>query len=129
MSVVAVDGEAVQPADADSIELSAGQRYDVVITAKDNNSENYAINSQQVGSSFSNTGTLKYSDKASLQSRRAAAALSTSSLDDISLIPADNQGLLEPVSETIELNVHNIRTKAGPRYVSSFSTQCSLILS
>ncbi|KAF2096240.1 conidial pigment biosynthesis oxidase Abr1/brown 1 [Rhizodiscina lignyota] len=115
MSVVAVDGAPVKPANAEAIEIGAGQRYDVVITAKTTTNENYGIYSRMIDSLLSNTATLKYTDKPLLPLARIPATLPGVPIDDMTLVPTDNQPLLEPVTETIELDVHYIETKAGPR--------------
>jgi iron transport multicopper oxidase len=118
MSIVAVDGQAVEPTNTQSITIGPGQRYDVVITAKTTDNQNYGIYSRLVESPLlSNTGTLKYTDSSVLPIAKIPSVLPSTSINDMDLKPTDNQLLLEPVTETIEMDVHYIDTDDGPRYV------------
>lgn len=121
MLIVAADGQQVKPYSTDSVTIGAGQRYDVIITTKEDNSKNYAIYSRMVDQALSNTGTLRYtgpsgpskrrslshgSRRTSGQGRKQYPKTSNSFFDDMKLVPADEQPLLEPVDHTITYNIH-----------------------
>lgn len=114
MTIVAVDGAKVNPKIANVISISAGQRYDVIITAMETASRNYRIESKMVDSMKSNTGTLKYTERAELISI-PMVNLPPINFNDIMLSNGMGQELLGPVTRTVELQVHEIRTDAGPR--------------
>jgi FtsP/CotA-like multicopper oxidase with cupredoxin domain len=115
MSIVAVDGAPVHPTDTSSITLGAGQRYDVVITAKHSANRNYRITSKMVDSLKSTTGTLKYTKASRPFNILPQIQLAALNFDDIYLRPTSGQPLLSPVSRTVYLSASEIRTDLGPR--------------
>ncbi|OCK83102.1 multicopper oxidase [Lepidopterella palustris CBS 459.81] len=112
MSVVAVDGVQVVPVVTDTIEVSAGQRMDVIITGLMNATKNYAFVASMDPDMFDSVpdtlnlnsdGVLVYNPKFA-----APAPLRQedyTALDDIGLIPLDGQPILGAPDQTITLAI------------------------
>ncbi|KAK3062815.1 hypothetical protein LTS18_003301 [Coniosporium uncinatum] len=114
MQITALDGIPCEPYTTSAITLAAGQRYDVVITAKSNPSQNYAIFSKMVGTGLSNTGTLSYSSKYGNAKRPSNSP--SISLNDLNIKPKDAQSIIGPVDHRIYMEVkYSDRSVIGRR--------------
>ncbi|ORY19189.1 Cupredoxin [Clohesyomyces aquaticus] len=114
MEVVAIDGVPVKATKTDVIQVSAAQRYDVVITGLANPKKNYAFVSQFDPDMFdtlpadlvmTNDGILEYDSKFGKPAPIRKDAFDTF-LDDFGLVPADGMPLLGKPDKTVTLNVN-----------------------
>ncbi|KAI9873854.1 MAG: hypothetical protein M1830_010520 [Pleopsidium flavum] len=112
MKIVEIDGVYTEPQDADTILVTAAQRYSVLIQAHNNTQENFAFlssmnpemfDSVPPGLNLNVSGFLVYDDKKALPS--TPLSLPTfNAYDDFGLVPQDHQALLGPVDHTVTLN-------------------------
>ncbi|KAK8229337.1 conidial pigment biosynthesis oxidase Abr1/brown 1 [Phyllosticta capitalensis] len=100
--VVAIDGVPVKPTTWKVIKITPGQRYDIVITGKDNGSGSYAFNTQQAIIGLQNTGILSYNGNSSAP--RSFTLDQSLAGDDFTLQPTTGERILEPVDQTITLD-------------------------
>ncbi|KAF2436801.1 hypothetical protein EJ08DRAFT_623128 [Tothia fuscella] len=109
MTIVAIDGFPTKPKDASAIVISAGQRYDVLITGKANVTKDYTITSEMLDSNMTRTGFLKYisnsTNPSSKQQKQNYKRATVVPIDDFILEPADGQPLLTGVDKSITLPV------------------------
>lgn len=118
ITVIEVDGVQTQPQEAGMLYIAAGQRYSFLLKtkAKEDATKNFPIISRMDTGSFSKhvpwpsdldaRAWLQYDEKAAFPpSDPLEAAESTFALDDMVLIPLDEEPLLEPVDRTIPLNI------------------------
>ncbi|ORY09597.1 iron transport multicopper oxidase [Clohesyomyces aquaticus] len=113
MQVVAVDGVQVHSAPTDTILISAAQRYDVIITGlADPQKKNYAFVASFDPDMFdyvpttlnmNNDGILQY-DPTFAKPAPIRQDTFTGVLDDITLVPYDNQAIFGTPDQTITLN-------------------------
>jgi FtsP/CotA-like multicopper oxidase with cupredoxin domain len=103
MTIVAIDGAATVPTSAESITISCGQRYDVIIQGKGNPTRNYAIRSYQADSNLQANGQLRYN--ADWDQPPTMNSTSATSIDDFIIKPQDGKQLLQPVDRTVTLPV------------------------
>ncbi|KAF2455514.1 Cupredoxin [Lineolata rhizophorae] len=132
VTVVAIDGIPVEPAQTTSIRLSAGQRYDVLLHTKSNPTRNYALISrmdrlelQSRGQQpppdatelYTNHGIVSYSAEFPDPSPLSPNETNFRPLNDMDLVPADGEELLGPVDEHITLTTSfTNRAGVGPRF-------------
>ncbi|KAF2140132.1 multicopper oxidase [Aplosporella prunicola CBS 121167] len=106
MTVVEVDSVPVNPQTLQTLTITPGQRYNIVITGLANASRNYAFTTKMDVLGYENHGILRYSD--------AWADPAPHSIDTYNrgeeqqFIPADGEPLLGPVAQTITLDVNNV---------------------
>ncbi|KAI9831832.1 MAG: hypothetical protein M1826_002864 [Phylliscum demangeonii] len=123
MTIVEVDGVYTQPAEADMLYLTSGQRCSFLITAKENADRNLAFVTRMDREMFdkapdgledSATGWLVYD---SAKARPSPAARDTlRPFDDIGLVPYDQAPLLAHVDRSITLNVGMNNLGDGAKY-------------
>jgi iron transport multicopper oxidase len=112
MTIIAIDGVYVEKQEADSIYLTAAQRYDVLITAKSTGEKNYGFVSSMDLTMFDPSaippnikpncyGTLVYDHQKPLGLQPNLAPFTP--VHDVGLVPYDRQPLLRPVDLTITL--------------------------
>ncbi|OCK79663.1 multicopper oxidase [Lepidopterella palustris CBS 459.81] len=120
MIVVGIDGVEVYPETTDAITICAGQRYNVVIVGQSNPSNSFSylvkMSTTMLTTIPSNMktevqGTISYTIdnilKPLISSSFSNSTLSDSTtLDDMTLKPLDNQLLLNPVGQSIDLYVN-----------------------
>lgn len=112
MKIVEIDGVYTEPQAADTILVTAAQRYSVLIQARNDTKHNFGFLSSMDPMMFDSvppglnpnaSGFLVYDDKKPLPS--APLSLPTfNATDDFGLIPADHQALLGPVDHVITMN-------------------------
>lgn len=121
MTIVEVDGVFVQPYDVQQLFVGVAQRYSVVIQAKADASQNYAIVASMDSDMFASylmppgmntnvTGWLVYDAAKALP---APPSLQIQPFDDSVLIPADQVPLMDPPSQTIYLTASFGANEAG----------------
>jgi len=115
MQITALDGIPCEPYTISALTIAAGQRYDVVITAKSDPSQNYAIYSKMVGTRLSNTGVLSYDSKYGDVERPSRGP--SVSLDDLSIKPKDGQSIIGPVDHRIYMEVKYSDTPIAGRRI------------
>ena len=112
MTVVAVDGVQVIPTDTQTIRLTAGQRYDVIVTGIQNPTRNFAILTQMDEAMFGGptadsvtlaNGVLQYDPSFSAPPMMTAHG---NPIDDFILAPADGTPLLESPDQIISLSMN-----------------------
>lgn len=123
MQVVAVDGVPVKATDADVINISAAQRYDVIITGREKGDKNYAFvaafdpdmfDSVPPTLNMNSDGILQYSEKAPKPSPIRDTTFQNV-LDDFELTPLDQQVLLGKPTKEITLSVNFTSYDVGQR--------------
>jgi len=134
MKIVEIDGVYTEPQDADTILVSAAQRYSVLIQAHNNTQENFAFLSSMDPAMFDSvppglnpnvSGFLVYDEKKALPS----APLSLpkfNAYDDFGLVPQDHQTLLGPVDHTVTISADFTTIEGSNRSVASLTVifQC-----
>lgn len=112
MEIVAIDGVPVTPKQADTIYISAAQRYDVVITGMQNPTKNYAFIAQMDNDMFDTpqpdnititNGVLVYNPK---WPNPPLLTTHGNPIDDMELLPADGQKILGSPDQTIWLSLN-----------------------
>lgn len=120
LTVIAVDGVNVKPATTESIYIATAQRYDVLFTAKSSKSQNYffvsSLDQTMYGGDFDISipnayGYLVYNPALPLP--KVYTPTSFNPIDDFSLVPYDNQPILGPVTQTVEINMNFQQDKYG----------------
>jgi iron transport multicopper oxidase len=114
VTIVAVDGIYVEPRKVSTVYIAVAQRYDVLLTTKNNTSQNYAFFSNLDQDKFDNipgylhpnaTGYLVYDAKNPLP-KEAPSVSGYDVIDDFTLVPQDGQHLLNGKPDsTIVLNL------------------------
>ncbi|KAL5894960.1 hypothetical protein ACKVWC_000179 [Pyricularia oryzae] len=114
--VVEADGVWMEEsAPVDVLYLAAAQRYSVLLKAKSDATQNFAIVSTMDEELFDDapedlnpsvTGWLVYNEEKPLPEPDKLAPDSGILLDDMNLVPADKFRLLDAVSQSIEFNIH-----------------------
>ena len=107
MTIVAVDGQPVNPTKAGAISIASGQRYDVLITGMSKPIRNYAITSVMEGTTLQANGILKYCECPS--SPFPLNGITETPIDDTTLENALGMELLNPVTRSITLPVSYTR--------------------
>lgn len=102
MKIIEIDGVYTEPQTVETIFIVAGQRYGVLVEARNNTDENFAVSSTMVPRSITVYGDLVYDDDNPAPSKAPPASFST--INDATLIPKDRQPLLGPVDRTITLD-------------------------
>jgi iron transport multicopper oxidase len=111
MTIVAVDGVRTKPTPAQTIRLTAGQRYDVIITGIENPKANYAFITQmdvemlggpQPDSLTIANGILQYNPKFGTPQKLTTHG---TPIDDFGLSPLDGTPLLENPDQIISLDM------------------------
>ncbi|OCL11751.1 Ferroxidase [Glonium stellatum] len=122
MCVVAVDGVQTQPVTTDTIEVSAGQRMDVIITGMPNPKKNYAFVASMDPSMFDSVpSTLNLNSDGILQYNPkfpAPAPIRQSTftpIDDFSLAPLDGQHIYGNPDQIITMLVNFSDYSVGQR--------------
>ncbi|KAF2684805.1 multicopper oxidase [Lentithecium fluviatile CBS 122367] len=123
MQVVAIDGVPVKEAPTDVINISAAQRYDVIITGIENSKKNYAFVASFDPDMFdtvpddlnmNSDGILEY-DTSYPKPDPIREQAFTNVLDDFGLVPLDGQALLGSPGQTVTLNVNFTQFSVGAR--------------
>ncbi|KAK2601803.1 hypothetical protein QQS21_004687 [Conoideocrella luteorostrata] len=128
MRIVEVDGVWTEEAPADRLYITPAQRYSVLLTARDNASQNYAIVSAMDEELFdvipddqnSNvTGWLVYDETRPLPIPTDVADLD--SFDDFDLVPIDQLKLFElpDYSVTLDVKMDNLGDVRAANHISS----------
>jgi iron transport multicopper oxidase len=112
----------VQPVSADTIEVSAGQRIDVIITGKENPKKNYAFVASMDPDMFDHVpSTLNLNSDGILQYNPKFAAPAPirqdtfTPLDDFGLVPLDGQHVYRDPDQTVTLTVNFSDYSVGAR--------------
>ena len=112
----------VQPASADTIEVSAGQRIDVIITGMKNPKKNYAFVASMNPDMFdevpstlnlNSDGILNYDPKFAAPAPIRQDKFTP--LDDFGLVPLDGQHVYRDPDQTITLAVNFSEYSVGAR--------------
>lgn len=112
MTVIAVDGVNVKAATTESIYIATAQRYDVLFTAKSSASQNYffvsSLDQDMYGGTFDISvpnayGYLVYNPELPLPT--VYTPTSFDPIDDFGLVPYDDELILGPVTQTVEINM------------------------
>lgn len=112
MRIVEVDGVWTEPADTDMIYIAVAQRYSVLVTMKDDTSQNYPMVGSMDTSLFDKippglntnvTGWLVYDGTA--DTRSPTALNSFNPFDDFNLVPADGMKTLDDADYTVTLDM------------------------
>ncbi|KAF2084929.1 multicopper oxidase [Saccharata proteae CBS 121410] len=123
MRIVEVDGVYTEPSEAEMIYISAAQRYSVLITAKNDTSQNYAFVGSMDEDLFDTvpaslnpnvTGWLVYDDSKDMPEATELDAFDP--FDDFSLTPYDGLGLYENVDHQIVLDMKMDNLGDGANY-------------
>ena len=144
MTTVEVDGVYVEPKDVNigtqQVRIAPGQRQGVLITTKNDTSQNYAIfDTMDVNMLFINkgelppagyntnvTGWLVYNDSAPLPPPPVLYSLGNSDFfDDIDYVPLDHEAVLEPVDHQIIMETNSANISGISRCVPCLSGACS----
>ncbi|PKS11058.1 hypothetical protein jhhlp_002819, partial [Lomentospora prolificans] len=114
LTIVEVDGIYTQPADAEQIYLTAGQRYSVIVEARDCAESNYAINavfdlnpdyhtpSPQIGFNINATGCIEYDSSFEVPGQTIVNQFNI--FDDMWLEPYDEEPLLGEPDQQITMD-------------------------
>lgn len=126
MRIVEVDGVYTEPADAEMIYMTAAQRYSVLITAKNETTNNFAIQASMdqdlfdgglpEGRSANVTGWLVYDSTKPLP--EATLLDEFAPFDDFGLVPVDGMELLPEADNTIELELTMENLGDGANYAA-----------
>jgi iron transport multicopper oxidase len=113
LTIIAIDGIYVEPRKVSTVYVVSAQRFDVLLTTKNNTDRNYAFFSNMDPTKFSSlpeylhpntTGYLVYDDSKPLPDAPLLGAYDV--IDDFSLIPHDGEPLLSgPPDTSIVLNL------------------------
>lgn len=112
MKIVEIDGIWTDPADAEMIYLASAQRYSVLVTMKDDASQNFPMFSSMDTDLFDTvppglnqnvTGWLVYDEAATGVPTRDLGKYDA--FDDFDLVPQDGMKRLAPADHTIELDM------------------------
>ncbi|MCJ1302681.1 hypothetical protein MMC08_005485 [Hypocenomyce scalaris] len=141
MTTVEVDGVYVEPKDVNigtqQVRIAPGQRQGVLITTKNDTSQNYAIfDTMDVNMLFINkgelppagyntnvTGWLVYNDSAPLPPPPVLYSLGNSDFfDDIDYVPLDHEAVLEPVDHQIIMETNSANISGISRFIINNST-------
>lgn len=123
MQVVAIDGVPVEATDAEVIQISAAQRYDVIITGRNATDKNYAFvaafdpdmfDTVPASLNMNTDGVLQYNKKAP-QPTPLRNITFDNVLDDIHLVPLDRKALLGKPTKEINFNVNFTSFGVGQR--------------
>lgn len=123
MQVVAIDGVPVEAKDADVINVSAAQRYDVIITGRNTPNKNYAFVAafdpdmfDTVPDSLKMTsdGVLQYDDKGT-KPLPMRDNVFDKVLDDMDLVPLDRKAIFGDPTREIDLSVNFTTFSVGQR--------------
>ncbi|KAF2193909.1 multicopper oxidase [Zopfia rhizophila CBS 207.26] len=121
MTIVGIDGVHVHPQEAESLVICAGQRYDVVVTAKTSPKTSFQYIAKMATGMLTNDipsnrsltvyGTIVYRDQSgrifdSLYKYYNSSWLPTTVLNDMRLKPLDNQPLLPPPQQQINFRTN-----------------------
>ena len=124
MKIVEVDGVYTDPKIADTVSIAAGQRYSVLIQAKDNDLQNFAFTSTMDPAMFepppanpSVQGTLVYNKRKPMPV--PANATISNVANDFDLVPKDHQALLGPVDHQVTINANFATLNGSNRSVLS----------
>jgi iron transport multicopper oxidase len=111
MTIIAVDSVNVHKANASSIYVAVGQRYDILFTAKSSTKKNYffisSIDQSMIGGDF----TIVYPNAFGYLIYNPALPLPAlyepdfNPIDDFGLVPYDNERILKPVTHQIVINM------------------------
>ncbi|RAK94908.1 multicopper oxidase [Aspergillus ibericus CBS 121593] len=107
MSIVEVDGVYTLPAETEMVYLAAGQRCSVLVTTREEATRNYPIIAESdttMGHHTSAFGWLEYNS--SLPNPEPQPVDQYNILDDMTLIPYDEQPLLPSPSTIVTLNMN-----------------------
>ena len=127
MKIVEVDGVYTDPQVADTISVTAAQRYSVLIQAHNNTLRNFAITSTMDPSMFDEApegvdtttyGTLVYDGKKPMP-LPSAVEPTYNVTDDFGLVPKDHYTLLGPVDHRVTLNANFVTMNGSNRLVLS----------
>ncbi|KAJ2503297.1 ferroxidase fet3 [Coemansia sp. RSA 1972] len=122
MQVIEADGISSHPSAVDGLDLCPGQRYSVIITAKESLEFNYALNVTFYSSFIARAPGLNpryhnvpivYCDDAPVKMYPEIEDHEVKWADDLDLEPRDEHMLLEPVDQRIVLNVKALNRKTG----------------
>lgn len=123
MRIVEVDGIYTEAAEADLIYITAAQRYNVLVTMKNDTSTNYAYVGSMDQSLFdtvpaslnpNGTGWLVYDDTVPLPTPALLATFNE--FDDFTLVPTDGEELLGPVDYSFNLDLKMANLGDGANY-------------
>jgi iron transport multicopper oxidase len=127
MTIVAMDGVYTTRTTARTINVGTGQRFDVLVTTKNDTSKNFGISALIDMSAFNPvtlsiyTGpeiayaTLDYSGMEAMPRSIEELFPLLPPIDDITIAPLDEQTLLGPVDQYIELTVSRSLNYPIPR--------------
>jgi iron transport multicopper oxidase len=108
MLIVRIDGVPTRPTSADTISVSCGQRYDVILFGKQKPKRNYAFVSYQPDKHEEVVGELRYSDQFD---RPVPWVWTEPPIDDMSIKPLNRQPALLSVDRKIVLPVYMTRQR------------------
>ncbi|EKG09511.1 Multicopper oxidase type 1 [Macrophomina phaseolina MS6] len=106
MTVVSIDDVNVEPQSWEALEITPGQRYDVIITGLENPQRNYAFINKMAVLGLQNNNILSYNSSWPDPEPLAVSRFNLGS--DINLTPLDHEPLLEPVDKTFTMEVNNL---------------------
>lgn len=127
MKIVEVDGVYTEPRAADSISVTAAQRYSVLIQAHNNTLRNFGFTSTMDPAMFDEApegvqttvyGTLVYDANKPMSLNSTAVSMSNI-IDDFCLVPRDHLPLLGPVDHRVTLNANFVTMNGSNRSVYS----------
>lgn len=107
MTIVEIDGVYVEPVEVDSIYLTSGQRYGVLIHTKSDPKKNFRFVQilQKMMSTITNENWLRYDKSIELISdREILDRKQLNYIDDFDLVPLEKTPVLEKVDKKIELS-------------------------
>jgi iron transport multicopper oxidase len=126
LTIIAIDGVYVEPRKVSTVYVLSAQRFDVLLTTKNNTDQNYAFVSNLDPTKFSSlpgylqanaTGYLVYNDYAPLPEPPLLDRYDI--IDDISLVPQDGEPLLDgPPDTSIVLNLDFFSREGQNRYLA-----------
>lgn len=111
MSIIEVDGTDVEPAPIDLLTVTVAQRYSILVTARNDTSQNWAIHANMDTTMFDTVPPQLQPNITSSITYDASASLTDlgfrdeyHDVDDIALVPLDVEPML-PSTQTITLEV------------------------
>ncbi len=112
MQIVEVDGVYTEPTEANMLYVTAAQRYNVLVTAKNDTSANFAFVGSMDEDLFDQvpkglnpnvTGWLVYDNSKPKSPAKTIDAFEP--FDDFTLVPQDKQGLFDHVDQSVTLDL------------------------